>query len=50
MKQGPLGHFAQLTQWPEPRALVEKNQTSVTLYDFCRGAVDTVFLKLLFQQ
>ena len=43
VKRGPLGRFAKLTRWLEPRALVEKNQTSPLPYDFCRGAVDCVF-------
>ena len=39
---GTLGRFANLTRWPEPRALVEKNGASPLPYDFCRYAVDSV--------
>ena len=38
-----LAHFAKLTRWPEPRALVEKNRTSPLPYGFCRCEVDCVF-------
>ena len=43
-----LAHFAKLTRWPEPRALVEKNRTSryPTVFVAARW---TVYLKLLFQ-
>ena len=43
-----LGRFGKLTQWSEPRALVEKNRTSPLPYSFV-AARWTVYFKLLFQ-
>ena len=34
---------SKLTQWPESRALVEKNRRTPLHFDICRGAVDCVF-------
>ena len=39
-----LGRFAKLTRWLEPRALVEKNQTSPLPYDFHHCAVDCGYM------